>query len=118
MPSSKRIVAVLVLIGIIGLAYSVLTGQVIIEAWLTLSAFGVAALVYYGDSERHTLTRAAIAVTVAYGIFMRQLPMAVIAACVVYLSAWLTGPDSPFNAPDTEIFPTRQTTAEESERTD
>jgi hypothetical protein len=45
MPSSKRIVAVLVLIGIIGLAYSVLTGQVIIGTWLTLSAFGVAALV-------------------------------------------------------------------------
>jgi len=118
MPSSRRIAAVLVLIGMIGLAYSVLTSQVIIGAWLTLSAFVVAALVYYGDAKRHTLTRAAIVVTVVYGVFLRQLPMAVIAACVVYLSAWLTGPNSPLNAPDTEIFPARRVTTEESEYTD
>jgi len=50
--------------------------------------------------------------------FTGQLPVAVIAACVVYLSAWLTGPDSPVNSPDTEIFPVTQTTTDESEYTD
>lgn len=118
MPSSKRIAAALVLIGIIGLAYAGLTSYVLIGAWLTLSSFVVAALVYYGDAERHTLTRATIAVTVVYGVFMGQLPMAVIAACVVYLSAWVTGPNSPLNEPDTEIFPVRRATTEESEYTD
>ena len=121
MPSPNRgyIAAALVLIGIGGFAYSVvLIGQVLIGAGFTLSALVVAALVYYGDAERHTLTRATTAVTVVYGVFTGQLPMAVIAACVVYLSAWLTGPDSPLNAPDTVIFPVRQTTTEESEYTD
>ncbi|WP_434521916.1 hypothetical protein [Halorubrum sp. AS12] len=118
MPSSKRIAAALVLIGILGLAYSVLTRQEIIGAWVTISAFIVAVLVFYGDAERHTLARATIAVTVVYGVFTGQLPMAVIAACVVYLSAWLTGPDGPFNAPDTAIFPAKRATTEESEHTD
>jgi len=71
MPSPKRgyIAAALVLIGIGGFAYSVvLIGQVLIGAGFTLSALVVAALVYYGDAERHTLTRATIAVTVVYGV--------------------------------------------------
>ncbi|WP_265111884.1 hypothetical protein [Halosolutus halophilus] len=118
MVSSKRIAAASVLIGISGFAYSVLISQILIGARFTLSAFVVAALVYYGNAERHTLTRATIAVTVVYGVFTVQLPMAVIAACVVYLSAWLTGPDSPFNAPDTEIFPAEQATTEQSEYSD
>ena len=121
MPSTKRsyIAAALVLIGIGGFAYLVIvTAQILIGAGFTLSALTVAALVYYGDAERRTLTRATIVVTVVYGIFTGQLPIAVIAASVVYISAWLTGPDSPLNAPDTEIFPVRQTTTEESEYTD
>ena len=121
MPSPKRgyIAAALVLIGIGGFAYSVaLIGRVLIGAGFTLSALVVAALVYYGGAERRTLTRATVAVTVIYGVFTGQLPMAVIAACVVYLSAWVTGSDSPLNAPDTEIFPVTQATTDESEYTD
>jgi len=120
MPSPKRgyIAAALVLIGIGGFAYSVvLIGQVLIGAGFTLSALVVAALVYYGDAERHTLTRYHCCHGCLWG-FTGQLPVAVIAACVVYLSAWLTGPDSPVNSPDTEIFPVTQTTTDESEYTD
>lgn len=121
MPSLKggHIIAAVVLIGIGGLAYSVLIGgQLLLGVGFALSALVVAALVYYGDAERHTLTRATIAITVVYGVFTGQLPIAVIAACVVYLSAWLTGPDSPLDSPDTEIFPARRTTTEESEYTE
>lgn len=120
MPSLKRgyIVAALVLIGVCGLAYSIVMARVLIGAGFLLSALVVAVLVYYGGAERHTLTRATIAVTVVYGVFTLQLLPAVVAACVVYLSAWLTGPDSPFDAPDTKIFPVRQTTTEGSEGAD
>ena len=121
MPSPKRgyIVAALVLIGVSGLAYSVvLAGPVLIGAGFALSALVVAALVYYGDAERRTLVRATVAVTVVYGVLTVQLPLAVVAACVVYLSAWVTGPDSPFDAPDTEIFPVRRAATEESEGAD
>jgi hypothetical protein len=121
MPSPNRdyIAVALVLIGIGGFAYSVvLIGQVLIGAGFAVSALVVAALVYYGDMGRHTLARATIGITVVYGVFTGQLPIAVIAACVVYLSAWLTGPDSPLNTSDTEIFPVAQTTTEESECTD
>jgi len=121
MPSLNRsyIVIALLLIGIGGFAYSILLiGQLLIGAAIAFSAFVVAALVYYGGTDRRTLIRGTIAVTVIYGVFTLQLPMAVIAACAVYLSAWLTGSDSPFNTPDTEIFPARQAHSEESERTD
>jgi predicted branched-subunit amino acid permease len=120
MPSPKRgyIVAALVLIGVSGLAYSVVLARALIGAGFALSALVVAVLVYYGDAERRTLVRATIAVTVVYGVFTVQLPLAVVAACVVYLSAWLTGPDSPFDAPDTEIFPVRRAATEESEGAD
>ena len=90
-------------------------GQLLVGMGVAVSAFVSAALVYYGGTDRRTLTRATIAVTVVYGVFTLQLPIAIIAASVVYLSAWLTGSDSPFDAPDTEIFPVRQTTVEEEE---
>jgi len=119
LPKRGYIAAALVLIGIGGFAYSVVPDRSGLNwAGFTLSALVVAALVYYGDAERHTLTRATIAVTVVYGVLRVELPVAVIAACVVYLSAWLTGPDSPVNSPDTEIFPVTQTTTDESEYTD
>ena len=121
MPSLKRgyIAAALVLIGVCGLAYSiVILAQTLIGMGFLVSTLIAAMLVYYGDAKRHTLTRVIMAVTIVYGVFTLQLAPAVVAACVVYLSAWLTGPDSPFDAPDTEIFPVRQPTTEESEGDD
>lgn len=121
MPSPKRshIVAALVLVGIGGFAYSItLLGQVLVGAGVALSAFVAAALVYYGGADRPTLTRVTIAVTVVYGVFTLQLPMAIIAASVVYLAAWLTGADSPLDAPDTEIFPVGRTSTEDAEHTE
>lgn len=118
MPSLKRgsIAAASVLIGLCGFAYSiVVVAQTLLGLVFLFSALLVGVLVYYGGTERQTLTYATIAVTVVYGAFTVQLPLAVVAASVVYLSAWLTGPDSPFDAPDTEIFPVRQATTEESE---
>ncbi|WP_200531849.1 hypothetical protein [Halorubrum sp. LN27] len=118
MPSSKRtaIAAGLVLIGIAVFLYAVVLQQQLLRgAGIGLSALVVAALVYYGGTNRRTLVRATVVVTVVYGVFTFQLPLAVIAACAVYLSAWLTGADGPFDAPDTTIFPIERATAGETE---
>lgn len=120
-PSQSRsyLAVALTLLGIGALLYSVLVlGQFIVGAGVAVAAFATATLVYYYGANRRTLTRATIIVTVVYGVFTLQLPLAIIAACAVYLSAWLTGPDTPFNAPDTEIIPVEQTTTEESDRPD
>jgi peptidoglycan biosynthesis protein MviN/MurJ (putative lipid II flippase) len=119
MPSPKRriqIVTALVIAGIAVLLYSTVVGrEPLLGAGLALSSVVVAVFVYYGGTDRQTLTRATIGVTLIYGAFTLQLPVAIIAACAVYLSAWLTGSDSPVNAPDTEIFPVKRTATEESE---
>ncbi|MGQ3329248.1 hypothetical protein [Halorubrum sp. FL23] len=118
MPSNRSgtIVAVLVLIGVAVLLYStVILQQILRGVGVAVSAFVIAAFVYYGGTDRQTLTRATIAVTVVYGVFTLQLPLAVIAACAVYLSAWLTGSDGPLDAPDTEIFPVERTDTDEPE---
>ncbi|WP_299331076.1 hypothetical protein [Haloplanus sp.] len=121
MPSPNRgyVVVALAFAGVGALAYSVVVLQrLAVGAGVAASAFVVATLVYYYGITRRTLTRATIAVTVVYGVFTLQLPLAIIAACVVYLSAWITGPDTPVNAPDTEIIPVDQATTEESDRPD
>jgi thiol:disulfide interchange protein len=121
MPSSKRtaIVAGLVLFGIGVFLYAVVIQQLLPHgAGVAVSSFVIAALVYYGGTGRRTLVRAAIVVTLVYGVFTFQLPLAVIAACAVYLSAWLTSVDGPFDAPDTTIFPVERATVEESEESE
>jgi hypothetical protein len=119
MPSPKRriqIVTALVIAGTAVLLYSTVVAQeLLLGAGLALSFLVIAVFVYHGGTDRQTLTRATISVILVYGAFTLQLPLASIAACAVYLSAWLTGTDSPFNAPDTEIFPVRQTATEESD---
>ena len=118
MPSSKRvpIAATFVLLGIVALLYSVLlVGQLLLGTGVAFAFFVVASFVYYGDADRQTLTRATISVTLIYGVFTLQLPVAVIAACVVYLTAWLTGSDSPLGAPDTQVFPVKSTATDESD---
>jgi hypothetical protein len=99
------VAAAFALLGVVGLAYSILLARLLLGAGFAAAAFLVAVLVYYGDTDRRTLVRATMAVTIVYGVVTLQLPMAVIAACVVYLSAWVTGPDSPVDSVDTAIFP-------------
>jgi hypothetical protein len=108
MPSSKRIYIVtgIVLFGIAALVYAwALAYEPLLGTGVAVASFIAALLTYYGDANRETLTRVAIAVTIVYGTFTFQLPIAVIAACIVYLTAWLTGTDSPLESPDTQIFP-------------
>lgn len=117
MPSSKRVpmAAMFVLLGIVALAYSVLVvQQLLLGTGVAFSFFVVAAFLYYGDANRQTLARATIIITLIYGVFTVQLPTAVVAACVVYLTAWLTGSDSPLDAPDTQIFPVKSAAIDES----
>lgn len=118
MPSPKRriqIVAALIVAGVVALLYSiVVTQELLLGVSIALSFLVTAVFVYYGGTDRKTLTRVTIGVTIVYGAISLQLPLAIIAACAVYLSAWLTGPDSPFDAPDTEIFPVKKTATEDS----
>jgi chromate transport protein ChrA len=118
MPSPKRriqIVAALIIAGVVALLYSiVVTQEFLLGVSIALSSLVIAVFVYYGGTDRKTLTRVTIGVTIVYGAVSLQLPLAIIAACAVYLSAWLTGPDSPFDAPDREIFPVKQTATEDS----
>ncbi|WP_225336195.1 hypothetical protein [Halomicrobium urmianum] len=121
MPSLKRIhiAAVFVLFGIAALLYSmVIAYEPLLGTGVAFASSVVAAFAYHGDATRQTVTRATIIVTLIYGVFTLQLPIAVIAACVVYLTAWLTGSDSPFNAPDTQIFPVESTATTESDRSE
>lgn len=112
MPSLKRvyIVAAFVLFGIAALLYSMLiVYQPLVGAGVAFASFVVASFAYFGDANRQTVTLAVIIVTLIYGVFTLQLPIAVIAACVVYLTAWLTGSDSPLDAPDTQILSVEST---------
>ena len=118
MPSLKRIhiVAAFVLLGVTALLYSVIiTRRRLLGTGVAIASFVVAIFTYYGGTNRKTATRATIIVTLIYGVFTLQLPIAVIAACVVYLTVWLTGSDSPLDAPDTQIFPVESTASNESD---
>ena len=118
MPSMKRIhiVAAFVLLGVAALLYSVIaTYQLLLGTGVATASFVVAIFTYYGGTNRKTATRATIIVTLIYGVFTLQLPIAVIAACVVYLTTWLTGSDSPLDAPDTQVFPVEPTATNESD---
>ncbi|WEL16284.1 putative membrane protein [Halorhabdus sp. SVX81] len=98
------------------LLHSVLfSHQLFLGMAVALASFVIAIFAHYGDPNRKTFTRATIIVTLIYGAFTLQLPIAVIAACVVYLTAWLTGLDSPLNAPDTQFFPIESVATNESD---
>lgn len=109
MPSTNArtlLAAGLALVGVLALLYSVVVSATVLTgAAVFAGALVLAVLVYAGGATRRTLVLATMAVTVVYGLFTLQLPVAVIAACAVYLTAWVTGPDSPFGAPDTTLLP-------------
>lgn len=87
--------------------------QLLLGAGVAFSCFVVAAFAYYGGTDRQTLTRATIIGTLLDGVFTLQLPIAVVAACVVSLTAWLTGSDSPLDAPDIQVFPVTSTATDD-----
>ncbi|QCD65394.1 MULTISPECIES: hypothetical protein [Halomicrobium] len=121
MPSLKRvhIVAAFVLLGVAAFLYSVIVSyQFLLGTGVAIASFVVALFTYYGGTNRKTATRATIVVTLIYGAFTLQFPIAVIAACLVYLTAWLTGSDSPLDAPDTRVFPVESTATSESDRSE
>jgi len=118
MPSLKRvhIVAAFVLFGVTAFLYSLVIAQrLLLGTGVAIASLVVAVATYYGGTNRRTATHATVVVTLIYGVFTLQLPVAVIAACVVYLTAWLTGPDSPLDAPDTQVFPVESTAPNESD---
>lgn len=61
----------------------------------------VAAAAWYGHRSaavRPAITWFAMIAVALYGLFARQFPLAVVAAAVVYLVAWVTGPSGPWSA--------------------
>ncbi|CDK41051.1 hypothetical protein [Halorubrum sp. AJ67] len=117
MPSNEHtgLVAALVAVGVVVPLYAgAVSRQLLPGLGVGLSALVTAALVARDGTGRRTLARATIAVTIVYGAFTFQLLVAVVAACAVYLSAWLTGSDSPLGAPDTEIVPVEPPAAEDA----
>ena len=118
MPSSKHgpIAATLFLFGIVTVLYSLfLFQQLRLGIGVAVSFFVVGLIVYYGDTARQIATRATIFVTLIYGVFTFQLPFAVVAACIVYLTAWVTGSDSPLDSPDTQVFPAKSNATKEAD---
>jgi len=113
MPSTNRTAAAaVVLLGVLALLYSiVVAAELLLGVGVLVAALFLAAIVYYGGADRRTLVRGTMAVTVVYGAVTFQLPVAVVAACIVYLTAWLTGPDSPLDAPDTTLVPIERVSA-------
>ena len=98
MPSARLVGAVgVAVLGLAALVYSVLvTHQPILGlsalAACILGAFAVAGRV----DRRRALTWVVILLVVLLGFVLTRPIVAVIAACAVYLTSWLTGPSGPY----------------------
>ncbi|MFW6437175.1 MAG: hypothetical protein ACOCYZ_06040, partial [Halococcoides sp.] len=99
------IVAILAILAMGAFLYSVLHQQRLLSG-LGLGIGSVCVVLacsrYYTETNRRTLTRTTIILTLIYGLLTFQFPVAVVAACIAYLTAWVTGPDSPLDAPETQ----------------
>lgn len=106
MPSTTRILALAALAaGLLATAYAAaLSRHVMLALGVAVAALVVAAVLYAGDASRETVAAVTMAVTVVYGAFTLQLPAAVVAASVVYLTLWVTDEDGPFDATPPELF--------------
>lgn len=107
MPSNARILSGLAIVaGVLAVLYGVsIAHQLLLGVGAGVACFVVAALLYAGGTNRETVAAVAIAATVVYGAFTFQLPAAMVAACAVYLTLWVTDPDGPFDATPPRIFP-------------
>lgn len=116
MPSTTRPLSIVAAVsGVLVVLYSVLLAhEPLLGLGAGIACFAVAALLYAGSTDRETVAAVAMAVTVLYGVFTFQLPAAVVAACVVYLTLWVTDADGPFDATPPAVISV-ETVAEEAD---
>jgi hypothetical protein len=107
MPSTTtRLAALSVLAGVLGLLYvGAIADQTIVGLGVAVGFGVVAVLLYAGGTNRETAAAVTMGACVVYGVFTLQFPTAVIAACVVYLTLWVTDEDGPFDATPPGVLP-------------
>ena len=89
--------ASLALFGFVALAYSLLiAAQPLFGLGVFALALAVAYAVATDADRRETAMWAAIGVVVLYGVLTLQFLLTVVAACTIYLTAWVTGPGGPY----------------------
>ncbi|MUV61034.1 hypothetical protein [Halobacterium sp. CBA1126] len=109
MPSTTRALSILaVAVGVSALLYSFfLAFEPLLGLGVGVACFTIAALLYAGGTNRETVAAVTMGACVVYGVFTLQFPLAVVAACVVYLTLWVTDPDGPFDATPPSVIPER-----------
>ncbi|MCD2204470.1 hypothetical protein [Halobacterium sp. KA-6] len=109
MPSTTTQLAVIAaLAGVLGLLYvGAIANEIVVGLAVALGCAVVAVLLYAGGTNRETVAAVTMGATVVYGVFTLQFPTAVVAACVVYLTLWVTDPDGPFDASPPSVIPER-----------
>jgi branched-subunit amino acid ABC-type transport system permease component len=107
MPSTTRALSIFaVAAGISAVLYSFfLAFEPLLGLGVGVACFTVAVLLYAGGTNRETVAAVTMGATVVYGVFTLQFPTAVVAACVVYLTLWVTDEDGPFDASPPTIIP-------------
>lgn len=107
MPSTTTHLAVIAaLAGVLGLLYvGAIANEIVVGLAVALGCAVVAVLLYADGTNRETVAAVTMGATVVYGVFTLQFPTAVVAACVVYLTLWVTDPDGPFDATPPTLFP-------------
>jgi|GEM_PF-377552 len=100
MPSTTtQLALVAALAGVLGLLYvGAIANEIVVGLAVALGFAVVAVLFYAGGTNRETVAAVTMGACVVYGVFTLQFPMAVVAACVVYLTLWVTDEDGPFDA--------------------
>jgi hypothetical protein len=109
MPSrATELAALAVMCGLLALLYAAsIAHRPLLGLGTTVACLVVAALLYAGDTNRDTVAGVAMVVTVVYGVFTLQLPAAMVGACVISLTPWVTDADGSFDATPPAIFPDR-----------
>lgn len=107
MPSTTtELAALAALAGVLAVLYGFfLAFEPLLGLGVGVACFVVAALLYAGGTNRETVAAVTMGACVVYGVFTLQFPTAVVAACVVYLTLWVTGEDGPFDATPPAIIP-------------
>ncbi|NIB99473.1 hypothetical protein [Halobacterium sp. R2-5] len=107
MPSTTtQLAALAVLVGVLGLLYvGAIANEIIVGFGFAVACGVVAVLLYAGGTNRETVAAVTMGACVVYGVFTLQFPTAVVAACVVYLTLWVTDEDGPFDATPPAIIP-------------
>jgi hypothetical protein len=79
--------------------------EIILGLGITVGFGAAAVLLYAGGTNRETVAAVTMAACVVYGVFTLQSPIAVVAACVVYLTLWVTDESGPFDATPPTVIP-------------